>query len=120
MGTSRKGQHENDDRMAISPKRYREGSYILAMYGGENAWGVFLEEADGTSGMQQAGPFKRLRDAREWARNNPRVESDALAELQDAIDYVNTHHPLPRCKHGTALRDHGGEHLYPSCGCGNV
>jgi len=26
-------------------------------------------------------------------------------------------HALPRCKHGNALRDHGGNRLYPSCGC---
>ncbi len=25
--------------------------------------------------------------------------------------------PLPRCEHGQALRDHGGEHLEPPCGC---
>lgn len=38
--------------------------------------------------------------------------------LSAAIDYVNEHHPLPRCVHGSALEDGGGEKLQPPCGCG--
>lgn len=37
--------------------------------------------------------------------------------LRDAVDWVEENHPLPRCQHGHALRDHGGEALYPPCGC---
>jgi hypothetical protein len=43
-----------------------------------------------------------------------------MGELRDAIDYVSTNHPLPRCPHGQALRDHSGEPLAPLCGCGVV
>ncbi len=42
---------------------------------------------------------------------------DPVAGLQAVNDYVAKNHPLPRCDHGNALRDHGGELLYPSCGC---
>lgn len=35
--------------------------------------------------------------------------------LADAVAYVNEHHPLPRCDHGNALSDHGGERLEPRC-----
>jgi hypothetical protein len=37
--------------------------------------------------------------------------------LQAAVEYVNANYPLPRCQHGSALRDHGGEMLEPPCGC---
>jgi len=44
--------------------------------------------------------------------------SDAIARLYAAVEYVNKHHPLPRCPHGHALADGAGEKLLPSCGCG--
>lgn len=37
--------------------------------------------------------------------------------LREVIDFVEANHPLPRCLHGHALRDHSGEILAPSCGC---
>ena len=37
--------------------------------------------------------------------------------LREAVEYVERHHPLPRCAHGSALRDHSGEQLVPPCGC---
>lgn len=40
-----------------------------------------------------------------------------MNNLRDAIDYVEANHPLPRCEHGQALRDHSGEALEPPCGC---
>jgi hypothetical protein len=43
--------------------------------------------------------------------------SDDLKKLQDAIDWVETYYPLPRCPHGSALRDGAGEILEPRCGC---
>lgn len=44
--------------------------------------------------------------------------ANSIADLSAAIAFVNEHHPLPRCSHGHALRDGGGEKLLPSCGCG--
>lgn len=46
---------------------------------------------------------------------------DALAvhELHQANEFAKKH-PLPRCKHGTALKDHGGNDLYPPCGCARI
>lgn len=38
-------------------------------------------------------------------------------DLNAAIEHVNEHHPLPRCSHGNAMRDHAGNVLEPSCGC---
>lgn len=40
-----------------------------------------------------------------------------LKKLQDAIEFVETFHPLPRCDHGNCLRDGAGEILEPFCGC---
>lgn len=40
-----------------------------------------------------------------------------MSKLRDAINYVEANHPLPRCPHGQALRDHSGEALEPPCGC---
>lgn len=40
-----------------------------------------------------------------------------MSELTSAINYVNQNHPLPRCVHDQALRDHSGEALEPPCGC---
>lgn len=37
--------------------------------------------------------------------------------LTEATDRVLKKHPLPRCSHGTPLKDHGGNLLKPSCGC---
>lgn len=39
------------------------------------------------------------------------------AELGRAVEDVERDHPLPRCRHGAALRDHSGEVLVPPCGC---
>jgi len=46
-----------------------------------------------------------------------RILTDPVERLKAATVYVDAHHPLPRCEHGTALRDGGGEVLAPSCGC---
>lgn len=40
-----------------------------------------------------------------------------MSVLSQAIEFVNQNHPLPRCEHGQALRDHSGELLDPPCGC---
>jgi hypothetical protein len=37
--------------------------------------------------------------------------------LAQAVRDVEREHPLPRCSHENALRDHGGEYLEPACGC---
>lgn len=39
------------------------------------------------------------------------------SKLARAIREIERDHPLPRCAHGQALRDHSGEKLEPSCGC---
>lgn len=40
-----------------------------------------------------------------------------MSKLSKAIEEVERDHPLPRCEHGQALRDHSGEALEPPCGC---
>lgn len=40
-----------------------------------------------------------------------------VQKLHDAIEWSETNHPLPRCSHGNALRDHAKDLLEPSCGC---
>lgn len=44
-------------------------------------------------------------------------DRDALKNLAAAIEETERDHPLPRCQHGNALKDGGGELLEPSCGC---
>jgi hypothetical protein len=46
-----------------------------------------------------------------------RSEREQIEGLRQAIEWAEKHHPLPRCKHGNCLRDHGMELLEPSCGC---
>lgn len=46
-----------------------------------------------------------------------RTEREQIDDLGRAVDFVNTFYPLPRCRHGHALKDHAGERLEPSCGC---
>lgn len=36
--------------------------------------------------------------------------------LKEAIKFANEVHPLPRCKHDNALKDHADEILEPPCG----
>lgn len=45
-----------------------------------------------------------------------RAFAASVARLAAAIEFAG-HNPLPRCAHGNALRDVGGERLEPSCGC---
>lgn len=45
------------------------------------------------------------------------LERIAVKRLHEAIDFVEQTAPLPRCEHGSCLRDHGGELLEPDCGC---
>jgi hypothetical protein len=47
----------------------------------------------------------------------PRSEQEQIEGLRRAVEWVERHHPLLRCKHGNCLRDHGMELLEPSCGC---
>ena len=46
-----------------------------------------------------------------------RPEQKQIEGLRQAVAWAEKHHPLPRCKHGNCLRDHGMELLEPSCGC---
>lgn len=41
----------------------------------------------------------------------------AIARLHAANVETERDHPLPRCEHGSALRDGAGEALEPPCGC---
>ena len=43
-----------------------------------------------------------------------RVKEILAARMDEDVLALNA---LPRCQHGTALRDHSGATLYPSCGC---
>lgn len=52
-----------------------------------------------------------------YASNLVELTKDPVQKLREAVDHVNKHHPLPRCGHGNALKDHGGNLLEPSCGC---
>lgn len=45
------------------------------------------------------------------------TERSGVVALREAVRFVNENFPLPRCEHGRALRDHGGDRLEPSCGC---
>lgn len=45
------------------------------------------------------------------------ADAAAVARLAQAVKDVERDHPLPRCQHGSALRDHAGERLEPPCGC---
>jgi len=40
-----------------------------------------------------------------------------VASLNAASKFSEATHPLPRCHHGNALRDHSDDVLFPSCGC---
>jgi len=69
----------------------------------------------------------RLREALEKARKfigqtedykiGSMGASHVVGVLTDAIAWANENFPLPRCRHGKALRDGAGEMLEPSCGC---
>ena len=45
------------------------------------------------------------------------TESKGIKELMEAVNFVEEKNPLTRCEHGNALKDHGNNKLYPSCGC---
>ncbi len=42
---------------------------------------------------------------------------DSVEQLALSTRFAQEEHPLPRCGHGAALRDHGGARLEPPCGC---
>lgn len=44
-------------------------------------------------------------------------EQRASKRLADVVAETERNHPLPRCRHGKALQDGGGENLEPPCGC---
>lgn len=45
------------------------------------------------------------------------MELEGILDLSQATAKLNREHPLPRCTHGVALRDHAGNILEPDCGC---
>ena len=47
----------------------------------------------------------------------PSCQPSDVEQLREATRWVEENHPLPRCEHGHALRDHGGTPLAPTCGC---
>jgi hypothetical protein len=61
-------------------------------------------------------PARRREEGGVMAKRK-RTEADVVRDLGAAVDFVNKHYPLPRCPHGSALMDHGGERLEPPCGC---
>lgn len=67
----------------------------------------------GPDAYARGAPLRRAHPERYAAAR----ERTAINQLSAAVAYVNEHHPLPRCTHGNALRDGGGDILEPSCGC---
>lgn len=59
------------------------------------------------------------RNKEEAARLQKFVDRRMATErpLQEAIEFAQRIDPLPRCEHGSCLRDGGGERLEPPCGC---
>lgn len=49
--------------------------------------------------------------------DKPRTLKQQIQDLHEAIEFAENYRPLPRCKHGTALKDGAGDLLEPSCGC---
>lgn len=58
-----------------------------------------------------------MQKARDEAVKKLKTGNKDIDDLHNAIAHVNTNHPLPRCSHGNAMRDHAGDILEPSCGC---
>lgn len=66
--------------------------------------------------------FRQCHPAKRWRRPTDEEKEKAMKfygikDLQAANEEVRAKYPLPRCKHGQAMRDHGGELLRPTCGC---
>lgn len=66
--------------------------------------------------------FRQCHPAKRWRRPTDDERKKAqvfygIGELHAANEEVSQKYPLPRCKHGNAMRDHGGEVLRPPCGC---
>ncbi len=72
---------------------------------------------DDPGGRHWTKPSKAMMEALLAAVSQPTPDAGEKSVLRKAIDYVNENHPLPRCVHGQALRDHSGEALEPPCGC---
>ena len=72
---------------------------------------------DGYSGGRTGGLTYTWPGGRQTASAGECPGADPLGA---AVAFVETHHPLPRCPHGHALRDHGGERLSLPCGCVDV
>ena len=66
--------------------------------------GVSFPQGRGTSTREQA--------VRRWNERTPET-----TKVQAVVDELERDFPLPRCHHGSALRDHAGERLVPVCGC---
>lgn len=67
----------------------------------------------GPDSYARGAPLRRAHAERYAAAK----ERTSINQLSASVAYVNEHHPLPRCSHGNALRDGGGDLLEPSCGC---
>ena len=50
-------------------------------------------------------------------RSTDKYDRAAVKRLANAVAETERDYPLPRCRHGKALRDGGGENLEPPCGC---
>ena len=46
-----------------------------------------------------------------------RARIDDARALREAIAFAERTDTLPRCEHGSCLRDGAGERLQPPCGC---
>lgn len=44
-------------------------------------------------------------------------ERASIQRLHNAVEFAERVYTLPRCEHGSCLRDHAGELLEPDCGC---
>jgi hypothetical protein len=86
---------------------------------GARPWLVYIDGEMVTTKRGNGRRFVTQEAAEKAARTEieRRAEQAATGRLAAAVREVEAAHPLPRCRHGVALRDGGGERLEPSCGC---
>jgi hypothetical protein len=78
-------------------------------------WLVFI---DGRMVTTKRGNGRRFAtEQAALAAGQAAAAAESTAGLANATAALSRERPLPRCEHGQALRDHGGDTLEPPCGC---
>jgi len=111
------GDHDHEKLRDVEQERREVRDWIIARAA---SFGGTIAEHKGMTNEARINVLCTLVELHALASHSSSEPAAPVSEsqpLKDAVEFAERVAPLPRCKHGMALRDGSGEFLEPPCGC---